>query len=137
MKHIKLHSGIHSVEQTHAAALCMCGGAGLHVAAMLLYYSSNQRAPSNVTVDTGAGVLWYVQMAASRVGFYVERSLYSSLLWFGFNGPADTFWHFESVQGLRRGCCVYFMFLLVGLKKYLLGVVVADLFQIVLEVPVS
>lgn len=138
MKHIKLHSGIHSVEQTHAAARCLCRGAGLHVAAMLLSYSSNQRVPSCVTVDTGAAVLWYVQMAASRVGLYVERrSLYISLLWFGFNGPADTVWHFVSVQRLRRGCCVYFMFLLVGLKKCLLGVVVVDLFLIVLDVPAS
>lgn len=81
MKHIKLHSGIHSVEQTHAAARCLFRGAGLHVAAMLLSYSSNQRVPSCVTVDTGAAILWYVQMAASRVGFYVERrSLYISLL---------------------------------------------------------
>lgn len=76
MKHIRLHSRTHSVEQTHAAARCLCRGAGLHVACMLLYYSSNQSVPSCVTVDTGARVLWYVQMAASRV----RRSLYISLL---------------------------------------------------------
>lgn len=41
-----------------------------------------------------------------------------------------------SVQGLRRGCCVYYMFLLVGLKKRFLGVVVG-LFRMVLEVAAS
>lgn len=52
--------------QKDAATVFLLHGAGLRVATSLFWFSTNKKAPSFATLVTGAVILWYVQMAASR-----------------------------------------------------------------------